>query len=493
MVRAGGSQTTACIDENAALDFVQGRLAGPEVQRIDEHVDGCPTCRVLLEEAVRAFRERVTDGHASGPAPLTRFAPGDTLSGRYRIVRFIARGGMGEVYEAEDMILGARVALKTLAATISDDPLAIRRMKLEVSLARRITHPNVCRIFDLGVQEQTGQRAEDGVLFLTMELIPGTSLGQRLRAEGRFSQEAALPIVQAMAAALAAAHDAGIVHRDFKSDNVMLAPGDAGGPPRVVVMDFGLARATSLPTNTSSFDRSLAGTLAYMAPEQLEGKATGPATDIYALGIVTFEVLTGQLPFEGESPLGGAWKRMKERAPSPRRVVPELDVRWVALVARCLEREARRRPASAGEVQKALAAIGADAIGITGRRAAVVVAAAALGLAAMGVGAVMHRRERRRPVAAIRTVAMTSPARVAAPAPLPPASIERAAVLAPPAPPAAIVRHAPRAHPVVQVVPPQPAAPDPDVAPAPASQPAAASEVTARRRSADPDDGFIFR
>jgi serine/threonine protein kinase len=145
------------------------------------------------------------------------------------------------------------------------------------------------------VHEQAGQRTDAGVLFLTMELVPGTSLGQRLRAEGRLSSEAALPIVQGMVAAIAAAHAAGIVHRDFKSDNVMLAPGEPGGPPRAVVMDFGLARATSLPTNTSSFDRSLAGTLAYMAPEQLEGKATGPATDTYALGIVMYEMLTGQL------------------------------------------------------------------------------------------------------------------------------------------------------------------------------------------------------
>ena len=93
MVRPGGSQTTACIDENAALDFVQGRLSGAEIERIDEHVDGCALCRLLLDEAVRAFRERVTDGQAIGPAPLTRFAPGDTLAGRYKIVRFIARGG----------------------------------------------------------------------------------------------------------------------------------------------------------------------------------------------------------------------------------------------------------------------------------------------------------------------------------------------------------------------------------------------------------------
>ena len=148
-------------DENGVLDFVQGPLGEAEVAAIDEHVDGCLSCRQAIDEAVRAFGQRSTHFEAaSGPvAAVTRFSAGDTLAGRYRIIRFIARGGMGEVYEAEDAILGTRLAVKTVAATISDNPRAARRLKQEVNLARRITHPNVCRIFDLGVHgdaERTG-------------------------------------------------------------------------------------------------------------------------------------------------------------------------------------------------------------------------------------------------------------------------------------------------------------------------------------------------
>ena len=184
-----------------------------------------------------------------------------------------------------------------------------------------------------------------------MELIAGVSLAQRLHAEGRFSPEAALPVVKAMAAAIGAAHAAGVVHRDFKSDNVMLATGGGQGP-RVVVMDFGLARGTWLSTHDSIEGRGLAGTLAYMAPEQLHGKRVGPAADIYALGVVMYEMLTGQLPFvppPGEAGIAWALWRLSEPAPEVRSVVPDVDARWNDLVARCLEREIDRRPASADE------------------------------------------------------------------------------------------------------------------------------------------------
>ncbi|MES1206936.1 MAG: serine/threonine-protein kinase [Pseudomonadota bacterium] len=371
MVPKGGGGGSPCVDENGVLDFVQGRLSGAEVARVDEHADGCLPCRMAIDEAVRTFRERATGFERPSLPVATRFATGDHLAGRYRIVRFIARGGMGEVYEAEDEMLGTRIAVKTVAAAISDNPHVANRLKQEVNLARRITHPNVCRIFDLGVQD-AGDRRGDGVLFLTMELIAGVSLAQRLRGEGRFSPQAALPIVKAMAAAIGAAHAAGVVHRDFKSDNVMLATSGAD-EPRVVVMDFGLARGTWLSTHDSIEGRGIAGTLAYMAPEQLHGKRVGPAADIYALGVVMYEMLTGQLPFvppEGEAGVAWALWRLSEPAPEVRSVVPDVDARWNDLVARCLEREIDRRPASADEVARALdgeariepAASGADPV-----------------------------------------------------------------------------------------------------------------------------------
>ncbi|MEP6655442.1 MAG: protein kinase, partial [Myxococcales bacterium] len=284
---------------------------------------------------------------------VTRFSTGDKLANRYRILRFIARGGMGEVYEAEDQILGTRVAVKTVAATISDDPTATRRLKQEVNLARRITHPNVCRIFDLGVHQPGPERPGPGVLFITMELVAGASLAQRVRDDGRLTTAEALPIIQAMVDAVGAAHRAGVVHRDLKTDNVLLAPGEGGGT-RVVVMDFGLARRVSLSADSSIGGRSIEGTLAYMAPEQLVGKGVGPAADIYALGVVIFEVLTGQLPFQTEDVMAGALKRLTEPAPTMRSRVPDLDPRWDEVVARCLEREVDDRPTSIDWVGRAL-------------------------------------------------------------------------------------------------------------------------------------------
>jgi serine/threonine protein kinase len=345
----------ACVDEDQALDFVQGHLSPAMVQRVDEHADHCAGCRVLINEAVRAFRERVTEAGLQ-PTPLTRFQTGDKLAGRYQVVRFIARGGMGEVYEADDLMLSTRIALKTLAATVSDDPQAIRRLKLEVNLARRITHPNVCRIFDIGVHETGGPGG--GFLFITMELIDGISLGQRLREQGPLTAEAAYPIIEAMVAALAAAHKAGIVHRDFKSDNVMVAPPfHEGGTPRVVVMDFGLARASvpGLPSISTTFDsRSLVGTLAYMAPEQVQGKQVTTQTDIYALGVTMYEMTTGELPFVAESAIEAASLRLGVDPRAPSEIARGLDPRLEAVILKCLAREPEQRFAAVEEVAAAL-------------------------------------------------------------------------------------------------------------------------------------------
>ncbi len=182
-----------------------------------------------------------TQGLDSGPSSGGRralvFATGALVSGRYRILRFIAAGGMGEVYEADDLELDVRVALKTLREEVTRSDGALDRFRREVALARKVTHPNVCRIFDVG-------RHRDGdapaVTFLTMELLPGETLAAHLRREGPMALDRALPLLRDMARALSAAHRAGVVHRDFKSGNVMLVPTHDGF--RAVVTDFGLAR-----------------------------------------------------------------------------------------------------------------------------------------------------------------------------------------------------------------------------------------------------------
>jgi serine/threonine protein kinase/tetratricopeptide (TPR) repeat protein len=284
------------------------------------------------------------------------FSKGQVLASRFRILRFVARGGMGEVYEAEDLELNERVALKTVRFEMADNERTIERFKREIQLGRKVTHPNVCRTFDVFRHvEQDAQGVSRETLVVSMELLRGTTLSQRIALESRLTTEKALPIVEQIAAGLQAAHDVGVIHRDFKSANVILVP--AEGTPegvRAVVTDFGLAHAVTgdMASLTGSLD--VVGTPAYMAPEQLEGKEITPATDTYALGIVMYEMLTGKVPFAGGTVISTAMRRLNEPAPSPRELVGDLDPRWESVVLRCLERVPAQRFASAADVAKAL-------------------------------------------------------------------------------------------------------------------------------------------
>ncbi len=277
------------------------------------------------------------------------FQPDQLVAGRYRVIRFIARGGTGEVYEVEDFELRARVALKTLRPELADDDLLLARFRREINLSRKVTHGNVCRIFDLGFHPSPRGR----VTFLTMELLAGESLRRCIERRGRFDTAEALPIVEQMAEGLAAAHGYGVVHRDFKSDNVMLVPSSGSGFPRVVVTDFGLARSGQ-PSGLTTSSGGLKGTPAYMAPEQVSGGEVGPAADIYALGVVMYEMVTGGLPFDGGTALEIALRRLTVRPQSPKRVVPDLEARWERAILRCLEREPEKRYATASQVAAAL-------------------------------------------------------------------------------------------------------------------------------------------
>src|SRR5262249_2834004 len=196
---------------------------------------------------------------------------------------------MGVVAEAEDRALGTRVALKFIQPSLAGDPAVRERFRREILLARRITHRNVCRIFELFSTQSDGEP----VLFLTMELLEGETLSERLRA-GPIGPARALPLVEQMVGALEAAHAQGIVHRDFKSSNVLLVPD--GTAERVVVTDFGIARALEWERarDAAMTGEGVLGTPGYMAPEQLLSKPITPATDIYALGVVLFEMLTGE-------------------------------------------------------------------------------------------------------------------------------------------------------------------------------------------------------
>jgi serine/threonine protein kinase/tetratricopeptide (TPR) repeat protein len=291
------------------------------------------------------------------------YAAGDLLAGRYRLVRFIARGGMGEVYEAEDLELKERLALKTVRWDVALEALAVERFKREIQLARKVTHPNVCRIFDVSHHREEG--AAEPTIFLTMELLPGETLSQRLKRAGPMLPGEALLIASQIAEALNAAHRVGVVHRDLKPGNVVLVEGRGGSlsgglaGPRAVVTDFGLARLDAADPSagqnvTLTGAAGIVGTPAYLAPEQVDGGEITAATDIFAFGIVLYEMLTGTVPFLGENALSTAVKRLKEMPVPPHVHAPGLDPRWEAAILRCLERDPAARFATAPEVIRAL-------------------------------------------------------------------------------------------------------------------------------------------
>jgi eukaryotic-like serine/threonine-protein kinase len=322
--------------------------------------------------------------------PLLR--AGTVVAGRFQIVRFVGQGGMGQVYEALDLELNSRIALKAIRPEIASDPRMLSRFRREVQLTRMITHPNVCRTFDL--ERHVFAPGESGIdagnlTFLTMELLEGETLSARLRGKGRLTPAEALPLVLQMIDALAAAHAVGVIHRDFKPSNVLLVPsfsakttsastaassnsqssgsGISGRAPRVVVTDFGLARALAAETQASgpmaaasaatslTGDQALMGTLVYMAPEQFERGEASIASDIYSLGLVMFEMVTGQRPFADDIPFAEATKRLKHPAPSAATFVPDLAPVWDSAISRCLALDPKERFGAVREVAEALA------------------------------------------------------------------------------------------------------------------------------------------
>lgn len=310
-----------------------------------------------------------------GSSPFALFSPGDLLAGRFRVIAFLNEGAVGEVYEAEDTELKVRVAVKVLRPEIAHDPVEMERFRREIHLAREVTHRNVCRTFDLFRHRE--------VVFLTMELVRGETLAERLARAGALPPEEALPIVRQMAEALAAAHEAGVIHRDFKSENVILS--QSGSGLRVVVTDFGLAVGGSTGREGEArltTTGHMVGSPAYMAPEQVRAEEVTRATDVYALGVVIYEMLTGELPFLGETAFATAVKRLTEPPPSLRAKRAGLDPVWERVILRCLRPDPDGRFSDPMEVPWAL--VGDDAArGLpprTGRRGRAAWAGAAVGL-----------------------------------------------------------------------------------------------------------------
>lgn len=278
------------------------------------------------------------DALASTTAART-FSPGDVAAGRFRIVGFLGAGGMGEVYEADDLLLAhEQVALKTLPPGIAGDAHAIARLKREMTLARQVTHLNVCRVFD--VYEHLSDSAAP-IAFFTMELLRGETLAARLRRSASLSTADATPWVQEMAAALGTAHAAGIIHGDFKPGNVMIVP-SPDGRERLVITDFGLARRASTETLSRSVNTAgkIWGTPFYMAPEQFAGQPPTRASDVYALAAVAFELVTGKRACDKDS---AAWSA--------------LDATWRDAIRQCLGENPAARLQTVDELVSALTAV----------------------------------------------------------------------------------------------------------------------------------------
>jgi alpha-tubulin suppressor-like RCC1 family protein/tRNA A-37 threonylcarbamoyl transferase component Bud32 len=345
-------RATQCLSEDDALHYVQRNADGTLDSAIQQHLDTCSVCRVVVGEAARAIAEGEAEispaSRARGSQPLT-LSVGDVIMDRYEIVRFAARGGMGEVYEARDSILKENVALKTLVCTALDDPRAVNRLLAEVRLARQVTHPNVCRILEYGVHRpKKSVNLGDATPFLTMEFLRGETLDQRIAQQGKLEPAYVAKLLPQIVAGLSAIHAAGIVHRDIKPQNIFLLPGP---PERLVLTDFGLARGAETTASGQSMTGPLVvGTVDYMAPEQIEGKPPTPSFDLYALGVVIFEMLTGRKPFSGPTPLATAIERFRKSPPRPSDVVPGLAPIWDKIVAGCLAPDPAQRFSRADQI-----------------------------------------------------------------------------------------------------------------------------------------------
>jgi eukaryotic-like serine/threonine-protein kinase len=282
------------------------------------------------------------------PAPVvsTRLRPADKLADRFVIVQFLARGGMGEVYEAEDLHLqGKHHALKTLRSEIADNPIARQRFEREVLLAREVHHPNVCPTYDLFHIQHEGKP----LTFLTMKLLRGEPLLTRMQRVNRFDAEAVLPIAKQMANALDAAHRRGVIHRDFKPGNVMLE--DTGSAVSVSITDFGLSKALEGDTTLAETGLIL-GTPGYIAPELIQGQLPSFASDVYAFGVVLFEMLTGTKPMRDDA---------TGKTIAPSQVASSIPIVWDNITLGCLETDPVKRFRSAGDALSLLEASPHDA------------------------------------------------------------------------------------------------------------------------------------
>jgi predicted Ser/Thr protein kinase len=266
-----------------------------------------------------------------------RFLPGTLLGDRYRIISLLGAGGMGEVYRATDLRLGQAVALKFLPEEASRDPKTLARFNNEVKIARQVAHPNVCRVYDIGEVE--------GLAYLSMEYVDGEDLNSLLRRIGRLPSDKAIEISRKLCAGLAAAHDKGVLHRDLKPANIMI-----DGRGHVLITDFGLAGVMGQIEGLEARN----GTPGYMSPEQLAGTEVSAQSDVFALGVVLYEMFTGKRPYTAKTRAELMRLTGEGKPASPRSIVKDIDPAVETVILRCLDPDPRRRPSSALAVSAAL-------------------------------------------------------------------------------------------------------------------------------------------
>jgi beta-lactam-binding protein with PASTA domain len=273
----------------------------------------------------KSMTQPMASANGQGHAPVT-------LDGRYHVLERIAAGGMGEVFRAHDAVLAREVAVKVLHRSLSSDPGFVERFRREARAAATLNHPNIVAVYDWG--------AVDGIYYMVMEYVRGRSVRELLNASGRLAPAQAADIIRQTLAALEHAHAKGIVHRDLKPENILITTDGV-----VKLTDLGLARAFADAKNTRA--GAVTGTVQYLAPEQIRGEPADPRSDLYSLGIVAYELLTGELPYTGETPMAIAYKHLSDRVPKPSRSAPEVADDLDGFVASATDPDREMRPESA--------------------------------------------------------------------------------------------------------------------------------------------------